>query len=403
MQIVSGFVLVAIVAVGLWVLLGKQMREWRTWRATATPLASIIGSGFLVVAPLLAVTVGAWAPVAMLGIVLLAYGIGAVIRYQIRYAEPLLEGAKSGVLLQIERVSGLALAVAYVVSVAFYVRLLASFAMRPFHLAAPVIYEQVLTTLILGFIGGWGAWRGLRSLESLEDIAVGVKLSIIAALLVALAVFDGLGAFSGSIQMPTSVIADPVRAARVLAGLLLVVQGFETSRYLGAEYDPELRIRTMAASQWLTGVIYVGFVALCVPLMVELSGPPDETAIIGMTAEVHPVLPVLLVVAALMSQFSAAVADTLGGGGLLHQLTGGRVKEGYGYLLLVGLAIALVWFADIFQVISLASRAFASYYLLQAVSALLIANRRCERGHAVAFGLLAALLGMVVIFAVPAG
>ncbi|MEK9672045.1 MAG: hypothetical protein VW268_06015 [Rhodospirillaceae bacterium] len=37
----------------------------RIWRTTVTPLASIIGSGFLIVGPLLGKIVGAWAPAAM--------------------------------------------------------------------------------------------------------------------------------------------------------------------------------------------------------------------------------------------------------------------------------------------------------------------------------------------------
>ena len=38
------------------------------WRATVTPLASIIGSGFLVAGPILAHAVGPWAWLAMLAV-----------------------------------------------------------------------------------------------------------------------------------------------------------------------------------------------------------------------------------------------------------------------------------------------------------------------------------------------
>ena len=57
------------------------------WQATVTPLASIIGSGFLVVAPLLAAVTGSLAVVAMLIIVVLAFAIGHVIRFNIRNSE----------------------------------------------------------------------------------------------------------------------------------------------------------------------------------------------------------------------------------------------------------------------------------------------------------------------------
>jgi len=55
---------VAIVAIAF--LFQSRVRHSRDWRATVTPLASIIGSGFLVAAPLLAHAVNGWA---LLGLV----------------------------------------------------------------------------------------------------------------------------------------------------------------------------------------------------------------------------------------------------------------------------------------------------------------------------------------------
>lgn len=66
-----------------------------TWRATVTPLASILGSGFLICGPLLAREFGSAAIAAMAAL----------------------------------------LAIAYAVSVAYYLKLLAEFAMKP--LAVP--------------------------------------------------------------------------------------------------------------------------------------------------------------------------------------------------------------------------------------------------------------------------
>ena len=50
-------------------------------RATATPLASIFGSGFLIIVPILAVTVGSLSTFAMIGVVVVAYFVGEVIRF----------------------------------------------------------------------------------------------------------------------------------------------------------------------------------------------------------------------------------------------------------------------------------------------------------------------------------
>jgi hypothetical protein len=55
--------------------------------ATATPLASIFGSGFLVIVPILAGAVGPYAWLAMACVCGLAYAMGSVIRFNIRDAE----------------------------------------------------------------------------------------------------------------------------------------------------------------------------------------------------------------------------------------------------------------------------------------------------------------------------
>lgn len=52
--------------------------------ATVTPLASIFGSGFLVIAPILTAAVGPYAVFAMIGICALAYGVGMVMRHNSR-------------------------------------------------------------------------------------------------------------------------------------------------------------------------------------------------------------------------------------------------------------------------------------------------------------------------------
>lgn len=49
---------------------------------------------------------------------------------------------------------------------------------------------------------------------------------------------------------------------RVLLGFLIVVQGFETSRYLGDEHPAEQRIATMRAAQILSALIYLVFIGL---------------------------------------------------------------------------------------------------------------------------------------------
>ncbi len=391
----------AIVVVAL--LFQPRVRHSRDWRATITPLASIIGSGFLVAAPLLAHAVNGWALLAMAGIVLMAYGIGEVIRYNIRYAEPLLSTAQQpNFLLVVERLSGLVLSIAYVISVAFYLRLLASFVLRAMELESEFL-ANIVTTGILVFIALMGLWRGLGGLESMEETAVNIKLAIIVSLLFGLAWFD----INWLAQTGNEISYRPVEewsyTLRLLAGILLIIQGFETSRYLGSEYDAETRIRTMRYAQILSGTIYLLFIGLSLPLLGDFHEQRDETAIIDLSAMVAAVLPAMLIVAAVMSQFSAAVADTAGSGGLLSESSRHRLTPGIGYALVATIAIILVWSASIFEIITIASRAFALYYLLQCVVALLASRGRGHLVQRVGFVAIASLLLLVVLFAIPDG
>ncbi|MEZ5246142.1 MAG: hypothetical protein R2707_13665 [Acidimicrobiales bacterium] len=388
-------------------LLRPGLRASPRWRATVTPLASIIGSGFLVVTPLLAAVVGSWAPVAMAGVVAVAHWVGAAMRLVIAEVEPRLEKTDpSRILVDLDRLSRLLLSFAYVVSVAFYLRLMSSFVLRS--VTDDPRAAQVLTTMVLVGIGAVGWRRGLHGLEALEEVAVGIKLSIIASLVVALLAFD-LG--------DPGAVVDAYRTAqiewggwdavRVLAGMLLVVQGFETSRYLGAHYDAPTRIASMRRAQLISAAIYLVFVALSVRVFDALPSTVQETAILDVAGEMTVVLVPLLVVAAVASQLSAAIADTAGGGEMLAGAIPRMSSAGVGYVAVTGSAVAVVWLADVFAIVSLASRAFAAYYLVATMMLLvvLIRDRSVPRRTArlAGFGTLAVLLGLVVVFAIPAG
>jgi hypothetical protein len=256
---------------------------------------------------------------------------------------------------------------------------------------------------VLFSIGVIGLLRGLHGLEWLEVSAVNIKLGIIAALLIGLVSFDTGWLASGE-SIALHPIVDGVETLRLLAGMLLVVQGFETSRYLGDAYEPALRIRTMRYAQWIAGGIYIVFVSLALPLLGSHREPASETAIIGMSRQVASVLPAMLVLAAVMSQLSAAIADTVGSGGMFEEASERRVPLRLGYALVVALAIGLIWVANIFAIIAIASRAFAFYYLVQCVAAWLAAGRIDDRRRRLAlrFGvsLLGLLLALVVVFAI---
>jgi hypothetical protein len=209
-------------------------------------------------------------------------------------------------------------------------------------------------------------------LEGLEKYAVALNLGMIGALLSGLAVYNGHLLITGRWALPSVSSAIGVNDFRILLGLLIVVQGFETYRFLGDEHPPRQRIATMRTAQILSAIIYLLFISLATVLF-RNGLEADVTAIISMTRPVAIVLPVLLSVAAIGSQFSAAVADNEGAGGLIEDITHHKVPTRYAYVLILLVTIALTWETDVNRIIAYASRAFALFYMLQCLVALCVA------------------------------
>jgi len=343
----------------------------------------------------------------MTGILLIAYEIGNVIRFNIIYAEPVLASKNCpNRVVVLQRISDLALGLAYIVSVAFYLRLLSSFVFRLGDMRNAIL-ENILTTLVLAFIALIGWFRNLGGLERLEKIAVTIKLAIISVLIFGLVMFDLEWFGSDDLLVDPNSNISTMERWQLLAGLLLIVQGFETSRYLGKSYSQKLRVQSMRVAQWIASIIYLLFVVLGLPLLLEFHGNADETAIIVLAGRIASVLPLLMVVAAVMSQFSAAVADTAGGGGLFSELSNDKFSPKAGYIFLTFSAIALIWTNNVFEIITLASRLFALYYLFQCLLVLIIDKHglppeaSSHRPRTICHTFLILILVFVVIFAVP--
>jgi len=372
------------------VLMWPRLARARLWRAAVTPLASIIGSGFLVLGPILQHSYGAFAPLVMVALCLVAWLYGGAIRYNIATIDR--QDVLSDTDDLLERAASWALAFAYVVSVAYYLNLFGSFAVSltafddAFH-AKLMASSAFVLILMIGWSHGFGA------LERVEQVFVSVKLAIIVGLLFGLGWFFAGKATGGDlIFKPTETTG--IAAITLAFGLLITVQGFETSRYLAAEYDAATRIRSMRLAQLTATVIYLIYITFLTysiaPSEVELT----ETAIISLMEIVAPVLPLLLIAAALSAQFSAAVADTSGSGGLMAELTHGRLTSRQSYALLVALGLTLTWEASVFEIIGYASRAFAIYYALQC---LLATNRaRQDAPMRATFYAALALLGFLI-------
>jgi hypothetical protein len=124
-----------------------------------------------------------------------------------------------------------------------------------------------------------------------------------------------------------------------------------------------------------------------------------DNDLIMLAGKASVLLPIPLVCAAVLSQFSAAVADTLGGSGNAVEATHNHIDSKHATLLICGGAVILC-FAPTLTILALASRAFAFYYMLQCLVAASLAKSPLQR---VFFCLIAAVLAFITLFAVPAG
>ncbi len=386
-------------------LLRPSLIRHPVWRATVTPLASIIGSGFLVVGPILAPIAGPYAILAMAALCGTGYLFGAAIRHNIRYIEGEALDTLSRRELMTERLSSFALILAYFISVTYYLNLFASFGLRAIDVVDPTLTRWFATAVIIG-IGLVGAFRGLAALEKLEAVSVGIKLSLILGLIAALLIWNGASIGSPNYGLPTTVSPMNTQNIGILLGLVILVQGFETSRYLGKAYDKAMRVRTMRLAQIISSVIYLAFIGLITPLLgPEIPMTGRETAIIGILAPLGMLVGPLIIFTALASQLSAAIADLNGAGGLLADATSHKLSVKAGYMITTAVALLVTWDASVMEIITYATKAFVIYYGLQSLLALsftLRTRRQAWRSRAAVFGVAVLLALAVIAFGIPA-
>jgi len=394
-------VVLAAIVIGF-ILFSKKMRKSKKWKATVTPLASIIGSGFLVAAPLMADNVGDYAVFAMAGLIFMAFLVGSAIRFNIRYVEPILNSDQNNKPVRtVSKISQITLSIAYFISVSYYLNLLSAFFLN--WLGHPNHYlADWITTGILAFIGIMGWYKGLKVFENMEEYAVTINFMMIGGLIVGLVYFNTHLLAEGQWKFLTHEPEFNFNRIRVLLGVLIVVQGFETSRFLGSEYSADMRIKTMRNAQIISTIIYIFFIIFVTELFRQLQGTAGVTGIITVSKSVAIILPACLTIAAVGSQFSASIADTAGAGGLIEEVTNKKIKTKYGYLLIALVAITLTWSANVYTIICYASRAFALFYSLQCLLALIVTVQNKELKNrfprSLLYGFLTVFCLLVVIF-----
>lgn len=398
-MIVAFAILAALAVTGF--LTFSRFARSTDWRATVTPLASIIGSGFLICGPLLAREFGSAAILAMAALLAIAYAVGAVIRFNIIHVENLAPTLIfNDPIAWAMRAAQAMLAIAYAVSVAYYLKLLAEFTMKP--LAIPDGYHGIISnTLVTVIIIALTALTFSGSIKKIEHAAhasVSVKIGIIAGLLVALAVWWATR--SGvPLDLPPPKLS--VSGIPLLLGLLITVQGFETSRYMGDSYDQATRVRTMRYSQWLSSAIYLGFLGLLTPFLREAQSAEGVAGILDIMELVAPAMGIFVLIGAVSSQLSAAIADSIGSGGLMIEVSRRRLGVRSAFVAASAMSIAVVWLTDPFSVIALSSRAFALFYAMQALLAFWVARRTHVGSAAARAGFV--VIGLICIVAALAG
>ena len=371
------------------------------WRATVTPLASIIGSGFLICGPLLAREFGSAAILAMAALLAIAYAVGAVVRFNIVHVENIAPKlALNDPMAWAMRAAQVMLAIAYAVSVAYYLKLLAEFTMKP--LTVPEAWHGVianaLVTLIILALTALTFSGDIRKIEHAAHASVSVKLGIIGGMLAALALW-WIGRDGPPLVLPPAEVK--WSGIPLLLGLLITVQGFETSRYMGDHYDQATRVRTMRYAQWLSSAIYLAFLGLLTPFLTQAREAEGVAGILDIMELVAPIMGVFVLVGAVSSQLSAAIADSIGSGGLLVEVSRRKLSVRNAFIAASALSIAVVWLTDPFSVIALSSRAFALFYAMQALLALWVSFRTGAGSTVARIGFV--LVGLVCVVAALAG
>ena len=399
--IISGAALVVAAAITVALMLSRFGRTDQ-WIATVTPLASIIGSGFLVCGPLLAREFGIYAAAAMALLLLLAYAVGGAIRFNIAHAEPHLARGGGDTVHWLARGGQVVLAIAYAVSVAYYLKLLAMFALKAAGSQSELIGNGIVTA-ILAALALLALTGGLRRVEHVAHASVSVKLGLIGGMLAALGIGWALrGDSAGTTPVPVPGL--DFQSVLLLLGLLITVQGFETSRYMGEEYDAPTRIRTMRHAQWIAAAIYIAFLLLLTPWLGDAARSQGVAGVLDVMTGIATPLASLVLAAAVASQLSAAVADAIGSTGIAIELSGKKLGVPVGFAIAAGLSVGVTWFTNSTMVIALASRAFAAYYAIQCCIGIAVARADGKAGPArqVGFAVLALICIAAALFGAAA-
>jgi hypothetical protein len=393
--------LIAIFTLGglAWFLYRPKVQASATYKAMVVPLANIMDVGFIVLSPIIVVLVGYDAPWVMLGLCLLAIFMGFAISYNINNYEPLV--GKPDKLHRWNSAALWSLVLASVANIAYYALLLMTLVLLPIgDLYSPELASATAAALLAALMV-YGFVKGLAKLNDLGNKTTAFNLAAIVAVLVAFAIFNIQRLVGTDFDWPDFNAPNDAETFRKVLGLFALVQGFEASRYLGAYFSTEVRIKTMRSAQYIASIVFVLFVALSLILFATVKVKPDAAAIFTVSSEVSVFLPFLIMAAALGSELSAIVNATESRTDMLAQQVGDRLPKRWTFPLLLVPTILVVLLTDVTSAVALASRVFALYYLLQAYIAGRLAWRAKKWGWVAFFIGLGLAMGAVAVFGIP--
>ena len=377
-------------------LYSSRVQSSTRYQATVVPLSNIMDVGFIVMSPAIVLLAGYQAPFVMLGICLVAIATGFAMSYNIRHFEPL-KGSGDRLLI-VGRVSRVALTLASVINIAYYTLLLVTLALWPFDAYSERNLAIVGTALIavLLVVG----WMGrMDALNRLADKTTAFNLSAVIAVVVAFGVYNIQEALGGRWEFPPSDTVVDATALRQIIGLFAIVQGFEAARYIGSRFAGEVRISAMRVAQYISTVVFVALLAFVLILFVQVQTDFDATAIFVVSDQVGDFMPWLILLAALGSQTSAIIGATMSRSDMITDET--SVSRRATFLILLLPAIAVFLLTDVTQAVTLASRVFATYFVIQAVMAWVLARRRGNWAAVAGFTLVALTMATIAIFGLP--
>ncbi|QDG53835.1 hypothetical protein FIV42_24740 [Persicimonas caeni] len=388
-------ILVTLVVLCL-VMYSKKVQRSEKYQATVVPLANIMDVGFLAMTPIIVLLLGVDSPIFMLLLVLTGALVGVVMSYNMKYFEPLL--GTDDPLGRISSFSRWALLAASVANIAYYIKLMSALVFLPFGVQSQQLFSLAAAAVLVA-LGVIGYLFGLGKLNALGEKTTAFNIAAVLAILAGFIVFNVQMFVTGEWVIPEYNPPNDPDRLRKLFGFFAIVQGFEASRYMRNRFpDASFRISTMRTAQLVSGVVFVLLIASTLIAFAVVRPELRPVAIIQIGEVVTPMLPFLILVAAITSQLSAGVNALSSRSDLLVEATDKKLNRKYTYPIIVAPCVALVMLADVTQAIAVASRIFAGYFLLQALIAMSLAFRKRHWGELLLFGVAGFAMALVMIF-----